>query len=133
MKLKIVFVMYMVGLIVQASSLQDDLKTSIKRGEAVFKTCAGCHGKQGQGYKDLSPPLAKSDYLMKLTDEELIRIVKFGLEGEITVNGKNYNAKMPAQVFNDQQIADVLNFVRNSFGNSGTYISEKAVANVVER
>ena len=109
---------------------QDRLKVSMERGKALYRTCAACHNKQGEGYKKLSPPLAKSDYLKSKKAEDIIRIVKFGLEGEIVVNGEKYNGKMPAQPFNDQQIADVLNYVRNSFGNQGAFISKDQVAAV---
>ena len=106
---------------------QDSLKESMIRGQALYKTCAACHNKKGEGYAKISPPLAKSDYLESREAEEIIRIVKFGLQGEIVVNGETYNGNMPAQPFDERQIADVLNYVRNSFGNTGAYISKEDV------
>lgn len=77
----------------------------------------------GQGLAGVYPPLAKSDFLAKNT-KRAIDIVMNGIDGEIIVNGKIYNLDMPAQKqLNDQQVADVLNFVRNSWGNKGKAIS----------
>jgi len=65
---------------------------------------------------DVFPPVAKTDYLKKEA-KHLINIVLKGQEGEIIVNGKKYNTPMPAQSYlSDEQIADVYNYVRNSWG-----------------
>jgi nitrite reductase (NO-forming) len=66
---------------------------------------------------DVNPPLAKADYLKKPL-AELINIVLKGQSDEIVVNGKKYNTLMPAMDYmDDLQIADALNFIRNSWGN----------------
>lgn len=63
------------------------------------------------------PPLAKADYLLKPADT-LITIILEGQTGEIAVNGEKYNDQMLAQDYlSDAQIADVLNYIRNSWGN----------------
>jgi mono/diheme cytochrome c family protein len=100
------------------------LMQSIQRGQEVFNTtCKICHQENGQGLAKLYPPLAQSDFLLK-DPKRAIGIVLNGLNGEITVNGNIYNMEMPAQTkLNDQQVADVLNFVRNSWGNKGKAIS----------
>ena len=73
----------------------------------------------GKG-SDIFPPVAKTDYLKKPA-KTLINIVLEGQSGEITVNNKKYNALMPAQAYlTDEQIADALNYIRNSFGNKIT-------------
>jgi len=72
------------------------------------------------------PPLAKSDYLNKNVDKA-IDIVLRGLSGEITVNGQKYNSQMPAQVLSDQEVASVLTFIYNSWGNNGTEFTEEQV------
>ena len=114
-----------------ALSFQDDaLKQSIKRGEEVYTTnCLSCHMQNGEGLEGSFPPLAKADYLTKdKTGKQAIKVVLNGLEEEITVNGKKYNMLMPAQNYlPDQQIADVLNYVRNSWGNKGKIITEAMV------
>jgi len=71
----------------------------------------------GKDPNDIFPPLAKADYLKKPADS-LINIVLEGQTGEIVVNGKKYNGQMlPQNYLSDGQIADVLNYVRNSWGN----------------
>lgn len=103
------------------------LAQSRQRGQEVFTTtCKVCHQENGQGLPKLYPPLAQSDFLA--TDpKRAIGIVLNGLNGEITVNGNLYNMEMPAQKLNDQQVADVLNFVRNSWGNKGKAITAAQV------
>ena len=109
-------------------SQSNSLAQSKKRGEEVFNvTCKNCHKENGLGQEGVYPPLAKSDFLAK-NAKRAIGIVMNGLNGEITVNGKVYNLDMPAQKqLNDQQIADVLNFVRNSWGNKGKAITTTQV------
>jgi nitrite reductase (NO-forming) len=71
----------------------------------------------GLGTPEINPPLAKADYLKK-SSKILIDIILKGQSGEVTVNGKKYNTVMPAQEYlTDVQIADVLNYARNSWGN----------------
>ena len=100
------------------------LAQSIKRGQEVFNaTCKNCHQENGLGTPGVYPPLAQSDFLAK-DAKRAIGIVMNGLNGEITVNGKVYNLDMPAQTqLTDQQVTDVLNFVRNSWGNRGKGIT----------
>ena len=94
-----------------------DLPKSIARGKEVYATyCMSCHLVDGKG-TDVFPPLAKTDYLKKPA-KTLINIILQGQSGEILVNKKKYDALMPAQAYlDDEQIADVLNYVRNSWGN----------------
>jgi len=73
------------------------------------------------------PPLSKSDYLKRSSDT-LINIVLEGQSGEIVVNGKTYNGQMlPQNYLSDEQIADVLNYVRNSWGNKMAAITPPQV------
>ena len=94
-----------------------DLPKSIARGKEVYTTyCMSCHMADGKG-TDIFPPVAKTDYLKKPV-KTLIKIILEGQSGEITVNKKKYDALMPAQAYlEDEQIADVLNYIRNSLGN----------------
>ncbi len=109
-----------IGIIVISSSFLQkyDLKKSIERGTEVYNTyCMTCHLVDGNGIADVYPPLAKTTYL-KSPAKTLINIILLGQNGEITVNGKVYNGQMPAQNYlTDEQVADVLNYTRNSFGN----------------
>jgi nitrite reductase (NO-forming) len=89
----------------------------MERGKQVFLTsCFACHMANGEGLPGIFPPLAASDYL-KADKNRAIRAVARGLSGPITVNGKPYNNMMPPQQLDDAQIADVLTYVMNSWGN----------------
>ncbi len=105
----------------------DTLKQSMKRGEEVYASnCANCHMPQGEGVEGAFPPLAKTDYLKN--QKRAIDIILHGQEGEITVNGKNYNIPMAAMDYlSDQQVADVLNYVSNSWGNKNPMIKPMQV------
>jgi nitrite reductase (NO-forming) len=94
------------------------LNESIKRGKEVYALyCQNCHLEDGKGMPDVNPPVAKAEYIKKPA-KILIGIILNGQSGEVVVNGKKYNAVMPAQEYlTDEQIADVLNYVRNSWGN----------------
>lgn len=94
------------------------LKESIKRGKEVYVlNCQNCHMEDGKGTPDINPPVAKADYIKKPA-KTLINIILKGQSGEVIVNSKKYNTIMPAQEYlTDVQIADVLNYVRNSWGN----------------
>jgi nitrite reductase (NO-forming) len=103
----------------------------IARGKQVFmQTCFVCHQVNGEGIPNQIPPLAKSDFLMA-DSERSIRIVLQGLSGDLEVNGKKYNGTMvPLNNLADDEIANVLTYVRNSFGNSGDPIAPAAVRKV---
>ena len=89
----------------------------MERGKKVFLTsCFACHMANGEGLPNVFPPLAKSDYLQADKDRA-IKVVLKGLSGPITVNGKPYNNMMPPQEFSDDQAADVLTYVMNTWGN----------------
>jgi nitrite reductase (NO-forming) len=104
----------------------------IQKGKAVYmQTCFVCHQPEGQGVPGQIPPLAKSDFLSTLTKEDYIRGVLNGRSGPIVVNGQTYNGTMvPMNYMTDEQIADVLTYVRNSWGNSGDAVSTDEVARV---
>jgi nitrite reductase (NO-forming) len=118
-QLVLVLALFMLG---ASSFVQSfDLTKSIARGkEAYAANCQNCHMADGKGLPGAFPPLAKSSYLSKPVGE-LIGYVLKGQTGEITVNGTVYNAVMPAQDYlSDEQIADIYNYVRNSWGNKST-------------
>jgi len=107
------------GIFLLSSFIPDQkLNESIKRGKEVYALyCQNCHMEDGKGMPEINPPVAKADYLKK-PSKALIGVILRGQSGEVVVNGKKYNAIMPAQDYlSDEQIADVLNYVRNSWGN----------------
>jgi len=96
-----------------------NLKESIERGKDIYiANCLTCHLDQGEGIEDVYPPLAKSDYLMA-DKKRSIQQILYGATGEMKVNGKTYNGEMSGFDLMDQQASDVVNYIRNSFGNKG--------------
>ena len=113
----------------------DELAKSIERGKMVYsENCITCHMGTGEGVTATFPPLAKADYLMN-SPENAIRAVKFGLAGKIKVNGVDYDNMMPNPGIDNDEIADVLNYIMNSWGNSSDkkMITDKMVEEVKEK
>lgn len=94
--------------------------------DKYMATCVACHQANGQGIEGAFPPLAKSDYLNADVDRA-IDIVLHGKTGEITVNGKKYNSVMTAQALSDEEVANVLTYVYNSWGNSKKEVTPEMV------
>jgi len=107
------------------------LKESIKRGNAVYSDfCISCHLPNGEGIQNIYPPLANSDYL-KSNRRASIKGLKYGLKGEITVNGLQYNKYMPPMGLSADEIADVMNFSNHSWGNAyGKIVTVKEVSEI---
>jgi nitrite reductase (NO-forming) len=104
-----------------------DLSASIERGKAVYSTtCITCHRDAGQGIPEVYPPLAKSDFLMA-NKTRSIGIVVNGLTGAITVNKNKFDSEMVPVDLTDDQVSDVLNYVRNSWGNKGPAVKAAEV------
>ena len=115
----------------KAFSQSESFKNSIERGKVIYTDfCVTCHLPYGEGVKDVNPPLAKSDYLVK-NREASIRGIKFGQQGEITVNGKKYNNIMAPLGLSDNEVADVMNYITNSWGNrNNKMITELEVSKI---
>lgn len=105
-------------------------EAQIARGKQLFQQhCILCHQASGQGTTGVFPPLAKSDFL--LADKaRAIRILCEGLSQEIIVNGVKYNGTMPPSTLNDAEVADVLTYARNDWGNAGEAVSAEEVKGV---
>jgi nitrite reductase (NO-forming) len=112
----------------ESAGIAPALKVQYERGRDVYgQTCFVCHQPNGQGVPGQIPPLAHSDLLMA-DRVGAIRGVIQGRSGEVTVNGKKYNGIMiPFPQLSDEQIADVLTYVRNSWGNSSDPIKTSEV------
>ena len=112
------------------TTVKKTLSESLDDGKIIYNsTCLACHQGEGQGIKGVFPPLAKSDYLNADVNRS-IDIVLHGKSGEITVNGEKYNNIMPKQALSDQEVADVLNYIYNSWDNKKTEITPEMVAKV---
>jgi mono/diheme cytochrome c family protein len=114
-----------------AISFRTDHFQKKQKGKEIYTLhCQSCHMENGQGQPDIFPPLAKTTYIKDV--KKNIKIILEGQSGEITVNGKKYNSMMPAQPYlTDQEIADVLTYVRSSWGNK--YPAVKAAQVKAER
>ena len=100
-----------------------DLDASVTRGKEVYVSyCQSCHMDEGQGVEGVFPPLAKADYLMDDTKRSIQQVL-YGANTEMKVNGTVYNTEMAAIDLKDGEASDVLNYVRNSFGNKGKAIT----------
>ena len=107
----------------------DGVKTKTERielGRRLFTICAACHQPTGRGLPNLFPPLAGSDFL-NADKNRAIQIVINGRQGEVIVNGTKFNNNMPGFPLADQDVANVLTYVYNSFGNSGLEVTPAEV------
>ena len=96
-------------------------------GKAIYQTCSACHQATGLGLANVFPPIAESEWVNGPA-ENLIRIQLRGLMGKITVKGKEYNSVMPPNAtMTDQQIADVLTYIRSNFGNKAEAVTPAQV------
>ena len=104
----------------------------VAAGKTLFVgTCSACHQGNGEGLANVFPPLAKSDMVGKLSPEDLIAFPLNGHTGKLTVNGKEYDSVMPPMSqLNDDEIANILTYVLNSWGNAGGKVTREQVAKV---
>jgi mono/diheme cytochrome c family protein len=109
------------------------LEQSIADGKEIYQDfCLQCHLDTGKGVSGVFPPLAQSDYLLNNLDLS-IKGIKYGMSGPITVNGEEYNGVMQNQGLDDVEIADVMYYVINSWGNkSKEVITPERVASITE-
>lgn len=103
-------------------------KEQMERGQKVYENnCLGCHQADGNGVPSLNPPLVKTKWVLG-DKKKLIGILLNGLQQEIRINDEVYTNPMPSQAhLTDQEIADVLTYVRNSFGNKASAVLVKEV------
>ncbi|MEO1032967.1 MAG: cytochrome c [Bacteroidota bacterium] len=115
------------------STQAPELKASMERGKSVYNDlCITCHMANGKGAPRVFPPLAQSDYL-KNNQERSIIGVKNGMKGELVVNGITYNSVMTPLGLSDKEVADVMNYINNSWGNNfGKLITPEEVTNVIK-
>ncbi|WP_158860275.1 copper-containing nitrite reductase [Lunatibacter salilacus] len=112
-----------------AIEVPKDLNKSekIEAGKKLYmQACFACHQANGEGIANAFPPLAQADYLNADEDRAIDALIH-GLSGEITVNGKKYNSIMPSQQLTDDEVASVLTYVYNSWGNNGSEITSEMV------
>lgn len=129
--IKSICTLLLAGIIVSFTWSGDgSFEESKARGEKVYNDlCVTCHMTNGEGTEGVFPPLAGADYLLE-SPEKSIRALKFGLFGEIEVNGVIYNNAMPPQGLSDQEITDVMNYILNSWGNDGGRVTIEEVKSI---
>ncbi|PXX30571.1 dissimilatory nitrite reductase (NO-forming) copper type apoprotein [Arenibacter sp. ARW7G5Y1] len=116
--------------VVESEIPAKSMEEKMEFGKATYmQTCFACHQAEGQGIANAFPPLAKSDYL-NADVNRAIDIVLHGKTGEITVNGQKYNSVMTAQTLSDEEVANVLTYVYNSWGNSKKDVTPAMVKSV---
>ncbi|HBH24820.1 MAG TPA: cytochrome C [Cytophagales bacterium] len=105
------------------------LKQYIVKGRRIYETnCSNCHQPDGAGLGKLYPPLMASDYLSIDSLNRVACLIKYGMEGPIVVNGKEYNQLMPANTqLNNLDIAEVMTYIYNEFGGQTTIITQHDV------
>ena len=110
-----------------AAASENDI---MKRGEVIYKkACLVCHQADGSGVPMMFPPITESEIIAG-SHEELIKIILDGMSGPVEIKGEKYNSVMPPlkNDLDDQEVADLLTYIRNSFGNSGDTIKAEEVA-----
>ena len=116
------------------NTISPELKASMKRGKLAYNDlCITCHLADGKGVPRAFPPLANSDYLKNNQKKSIIG-VKNGMSGEIIVNNITYNSAMTPLGLTDEEVADVMNYINNSWGNEyGKFITPEEVTDITNK
>ena len=127
LKLVAIAVMCSISVITMGQK-RTDLQSSIARGKAVFEnTCLACHQADASGVPNLAPPLIKTSFVLG-DKTKLINIILNGLK-DVEIDGERYDNPMPAfDYLTDTEVADVLTYVRNNFGNKAGFVKAEEVA-----
>ena len=118
MKVFLIIYLLFLGFVFNFFQKEKSFEESISDGKLIYEDfCIQCHLNNGEGIEKIYPPLNNSDYLLKNLDKSIYSI-KYGLSGEIIVNGIKYNGVMASQGLEDDEIADVMNYITNSWDNN---------------
>ena len=128
---KVVVTLLSVSIVISFISFQQkpkfDLAASSERGKEIYlRNCVSCHMDQGEGLEGIFPPMAKSDYMLA-NKKRAIQQTLYGVNMEMTVNGKVYNGEMNGFDITDEEMSDLMNYIYNSFGNQGGVITPAEV------
>lgn len=107
---------------------QTGVAASVERGKKIYgQYCLTCHQVDGTGVPNMNPPLVKTSYVLG-DKTKLVQVVLKGMQSSTPIDDEYYSNNMPPHNFlKDQEIADVLTFVRNSFGNKASAITAAEV------
>ena len=108
-----------------SSLAQQSLEDSYERGQMIYVDfCLRCHLSDGTGESGVIPPLAKADFLQDV--KATVHSIKYGIHGPIIVNGVKYNGSMAPMGLENDEIADITNYILNSWGNKSDEIVTEA-------
>ncbi|MCF6242417.1 MAG: cytochrome c [Bacteroidales bacterium] len=112
----------------QESNTEESTATAFEAGEKIYnEKCMVCHQKNGEGVEGTFPPLANSDYLLANKERAILQTLR-GSKNPITVNGVEYPGNvMTVFKLTNQEIANVVNYVLNSWGNKGGTVTVEEV------
>lgn len=125
----LISMMAMTTIVLISCDSHSSTEASIARGEKIYtQYCLPCHQVDGSGVPQLNPPLKNSAYVLG-EESKLIHIITHGFNEGVEINGDAYTNPMPpvGVNFKEEEIADVLTYVRNSFGNKASAISTDQV------
>ncbi len=118
---------FLIILLSTSSLAQQSSGDRYMRGHMLYVDfCVRCHLPDGTGETGLIPPLANADFLQDI--QATVQSIKYGIHGPITVNGVIYNNTMAPMGLENDEIADVTNYILNSWGNSADVIVTEAYA-----
>ena len=119
MKKYLSLIAFFSGIVFLSFKQSFNMKASMERGKTIYEAqCASCHMPQGEGIAGVFPPVAKSDYLND--KNKLIKTILLGVRGPMKVNGVEYDGEMAPVSLTDEQASDVVNYIRNSWGQKAT-------------
>ncbi|HEY4336799.1 MAG TPA: cytochrome c [Puia sp.] len=114
------------------AAVPQHLQPPAQRGKAIYEqTCLPCHQADAGGVPGMNPPLRKSPYVQG-PPARLIGIILKGLNDGVEIDGETYSNPMPSfgAALKDQEIADVLSYLRGHFGNKAGPISKPQVSRI---
>ena len=118
---------------VEEKNPEDPGEAMFKLGGRIYwsKGCSTCHGPGGTGTPGQFPPLTGSEWVLTQNPGRIIRIVNNGLTGPINVRGQSYNNAMPPfNHLDDKEVAAVLTYIRNEWGNKASPVTVEQVKQV---
>jgi mono/diheme cytochrome c family protein len=130
MKLGVIISLLLAGMALFVSCQSEDeleFNRYYSNGRVIYQNkCQNCHGAKGEGLQSLIPPLTDSVYL-KINKTALACAVKYGLKGKLTISQKEFDGQMPANDATGIELAEVLTYINNSFGNKMGVVTSQQV------
>jgi len=125
---KIIYTFVIITIVIVAQSFkQGNSNTSIQNGKNGYTLyCQSCHMEDGNGVEGAFPSLVKTGNLVD--KNRLVKIVLNGIRGSITIKGFKYDSEMAGFDLTDKEAADVINYIRNSWGNKFALMQSNEVA-----